>query len=881
MTVLRKTLVRLLWVAGVLLASAFAASGPSQTIHKRVAVVFLMHQAPFCSGAVECALPAVVGLQGSVLTPRRSAASYESGLNYQMTRYFDENSFNRSHLTFEAILNPERSDGWFEAPHRLYYYNQPGTETEFTGNRVFFDALDLAYPLVGDALLEYDMLLVVQNIQALYGYALGCGDPDPGGYTTCGIGTGPLQLNLAMATIGENVDDESLYEVAGHELGHLHGLSHVRMGPYDLIGDSDVQTHFSSWSKLDAGWSAGIADTLCLDGPCEVTTDLTPLERAGNNVLLIPFVNNPLREFIGYMVECRAKVGFDMKIPEAGVIISRVDVPADPGLPAALVYPSATTDDANAALSPGELFVDADREITVEYLSKDGVDNCRVQATRGDVAAPDPWIRSDGSAQANSGGLNHWSRDIWIDSQENGWDTYPFGESYTSEGGQVAPTGYGDPFWVGHENRIMFKIRNQGFGPAEDIRVRVYVRQPLTVHIPSLECPRTRQGPDQLVGSVMIDHLEEGGIYFGSVPWTPSAESAALVTVIIEDYPGELTHSNNRARETYGSQGTLQVIASGSGMQAAVHSLFAVPTLAVASEENCEYRLPIWINRFVIGETFRRDWVMDLSTIQGMALPDETTEVPLTGLPPANAQPGECSEVGVLVRAFLDDKIEPIEAFSFRSCVVAMTDLTCQTGQDPVALGTDVLVTGALTPAATRATIALEFTRPDGKTTIENVALNGLGHYRHVTVPDQAGQWTLQASWQGDSATAPARSGLCTFTVAKATPILTLDRNANCRSGPGMGYPVVTSDVKGAMIEIEARSPDSEWLFGKVLGARCWLYAGVGALNVALESLPVRQPPASPTPTASLCQTYTSQSVCQRHSEVCVWMATSGTCRAR
>jgi hypothetical protein len=598
-------------------------------------------------------------------------------------------------------------------------------------------------------------------------------------------------------------------------------------------------------------------------------------------VLLIPFVDNPTLTFIGYMVECRARIGFDQKIPEEGVIISSVDVPADPGLPSRLVLPPGSSGDAQAALSPGEQFVDPGREITVTYISRDGVNTCRVHAERGDVSAPDPTISSDGSTEFGGGGLSHSSRDIWIDSQENGWGDYPSGESFTFEGGQEAPTGYGDPFWVGHENRIMFKVRNPGYGPAQDVHINVYVRQPLTVYVPSLDCPRTRQQHDELVGSVVIDQLDAGEIYYGSVPWTPDLDAAALVTVVIEDYPGELTHSNNVAAETYGGQSSLQAVAGSSGALSAVRAFLAGHTLAVTTERNCHHSIPIWVNRFVIDETFRGDWVAGLTPIQGVALPGETTEYELASLPPAGARPGECGEVGVQVRALVDDIMEPVEAFSFRRCVVAKAALTCQAPQASVQLGTEAMISGALTPSARDAIIALEFTGPEGATTIETVPLDGSGGYQHAFEAEKAGQWNVQAFWQGDDATTAATSGVCTFTVAASRPTLTLDKNANCRTGPGMDYPVVTADVKGSVIDVDARSSDSEWLYGKVLGARCWIYAGVGTLNVAVGTLPVRKAPPKPDPTnpAPVCRDYDSESACLRHRQDCVWMASTATCR--
>ena len=80
-----------------------------------------------------------------------------------------------------------------------------------------------------------------------------------------------------------------------------------------------------------------------------------------------------------------------------------------------------------AALAPGEVFVDEDRQITITYLSKDAYDNCTVKAELGEINAPDPYIMRSSEAPSGAGYVEYTSRDIWIDSQENGWDVYPFG----------------------------------------------------------------------------------------------------------------------------------------------------------------------------------------------------------------------------------------------------------------------------------------------------------------------------------------------------------------------------------------------------------------------------------------------------------------------
>ena len=471
------------------------------------------------------------------------------------------------------------------------------------------------------------------------------------------------------------------------------------------MADDAFFSHFSAWSKLNRSWIPTVTDMPCMEGACQVTTTLQAIELPGNNVLRIPFIATP---FTGYMAECRMKYNGDFNIPEQGVLITNIDPWRPVGSSIAqVVSPIGDNDFTTAALAPGETFVDTAREITITYVSQEDGYKCKVKAERGDIHAPDPSNIQSGGEESGPDNIKYKSRDIWIDSQMNGWDVYPFGESFSLEGDIVSPAGYGDPFWVGHENRIGFKVRNTGYSTADQVKVDIFVTQPLKIQIPTLDCSGPKQGTAKLIGTVVIDHLDEGEVYSGYVPWTPTINSSAQVTVQIQDYAGEISHSNNTAMETYmpnfivmeSVQGNLQNL-----------ELKRIDTLHFETSQNCPYNIPFRLQKVEIKAIAKKDWVTQFDPGQIILESGETTNVQLVSMPPANAQPGDCEESSYEVTALVGDVFMPVNSFSFRTCVVEASKLTCDSMEK---LG-GFAITGDLDPMTHSVPIALEFTSPSG-----------------------------------------------------------------------------------------------------------------------------------------------------------------------
>lgn len=780
------------------------------TVEKRVAVVF-MKLSPNCSSEAACEPDYPADLRANIHAPRANAATYVSLMNQTMTNFITQATYSHTHMTFTAMQNPNSSDGWFNAPHQLEAYNDPAHNPD--AENYFEDAVSLAFSSVGYDINNYDVLLVVNNIQSLFGYTAGCGNTAPGDYVKCSISiptpTGPVIKQLSLVHISENVNSESMLEVLGHELGHVHNLYHVRMGPYDIVGNSDVLTHYGGWSKSRAGWVPEVTD---LEQTGEITVALDPLEFPGHNVLRIPYLNYA-NMFAGYIVECRAKIGFDTKIPEEGVVVTYADTNyvegtegAKEGRQAVIQFPENDGDYTDAALQPGESYVNEPLHLTITYLNKDSSNRCVVKAMRGTIEAPDPMIAPYTEQDSGVGYIEYTSQDIWIDSQANGWNVYPAGEGLSSEGGQPRATGYGDPFWVNHENRIKYRIKNTGYSDATNVIADIYVTQPMLLYN---ECENeTTPNTGTLVATQTISLLKKDGYYFGEVPWTPTSYGAAQVKVVIRDYLGEVTHSNNTASETYASQ---NIIADTFGELHATEILGAFSIakgISVKTSLKCFHPYNYSFSRKVISAIDRKYWVMDEGISQGALAPGEEEIISFSSTPPKDAKPGDCEEVLMEMQVQLDDFYVPVNGFTYRSCVVGSSKLTCSAPSKAVAYGNDAVANFTLSPAKGGETIAIEYISPSGKHQIFNGILMSNGTFNSRFTANEPGKWKVQAYWQGSDILAPAQSPTCEFEVVHT----------------------VTPVIKPTLIF---------------------------------------RPPVLPL---DLCRTYSTQSICSRHKNNCKWV---------
>jgi hypothetical protein len=103
--------------------------------------------------------------------------------------------------------------------------------------------------------------------------------------------------------------------------------------------------------------------------------------------------------------------------------------------------------------------------------------------------------------------------------------------------------------------------------------------------------------------------------------------------------------------------------------------------------------------------------------------------------------------------------------------------------------------------------------------------------------------------------------------------MFTFEEPGNCRSGPDLIYPVMTSAPAGTIAQVEGRNQDLSWYRIQLANNLCWVSAALGPFDGDPFALPIREAPATPTPTdvpPVICSVYTTQNNCEEHPE-CYW----------
>lgn len=680
------------------------------------------------------------------------ASDWATLLNAQTDNFYTRATYNQTSFLFEVPVGAP-SNGWFSLgyPSTSYNFNTTGQ-----------DAIRLADPFVNFA--SYDRVLVITNWPDFggqggsgWGWAVGEGAEYYDMTTTPATGMRVMSLSVVnewIASFAGEIGDAAA-AVVGHELGHqldlpTHygdlrfspGIARDTITPWDIMGLSPFQRHFLGWAKSERGWLTG-ARIQTVGAPTtpaliDQTIRVKPLENAtntGTQLIKIPFSNGT--PFAGLVVENRQATNGDEQLPASGVLVSLVDESPNVwyGFKDIVLDDATAPGNLNQApLGTGQSYVDAGYGINIDVVNQVGSDyDVRVRygmpAGRADPAIT-PW-----------GAPPYETPDIWIDSQQNGWDLYRYID------GAGNPIGQGDDAWVNHANRVYVRIRNLGTQTATNVRVQVFVNQP-----PGMG----DAGPDWAgIGTIIFGTVPAGGAPVQDfVLWTPTVAAHTCIRAVIEDTPGELSTTNNAAQENV--------------------ALFETST--GSPWEPVEMKLRVY-NPHQDEKTIARFQVRDVPEGWGVIVDPPELELDAGGSgsvyfaahpagPPdvedgrlkellQKYQPGFIGKPSIQALVPYADTFVPIGGVDVWVHLVERTEIDIKARVDEKG----VEVWGQLRPAVADAVIAIETTGGRGKASIGHARTNEDGVFDGRFGP-RSGARTVQASFAGDDRHRSAESAV-------------------------------------------------------------------------------------------------------------------------
>lgn len=104
-----------------------------------------------------------------------------------------------------------------------------------------------------------------------------------------------------------------------------------------------------------------------------------------------------------------------------------------------------------------------------------------------------------------------------------------------------------------------------------------------------------------------------------------------------------------------------------------------------------------------------------------------------------------------------------------------------------------------------------------------------------------------------------------TFTSTPSIPMVSVSADTYCRAGPGSPYDILSTLEVGKTAQVVGRSLDgSSWIIQNPANpaTTCWLWAQYATVTGNWQSLPIVNPPPTPTPQANVKITYEGMVTC-------------------
>ena len=235
--------------------------------------------------------------------------------------WFNEVSYGRVQLEVAPVHR------WFRMPRSLGTYGLRNGITWPEHHDYMADAIGAA-----DAAVDFSAYQVVYVVAAT-GTSVER-SPAFQSYPGSGIHADGTEVRYG-ATFFEDTRSDPRYAsmVLIHETGHVIGLPDLYdvrnpvfwtlfrfAGGWDMMSWNDPGGHFLAWEKWKLGW-LDPSQLTCLRGPGELTTTITPLERAGGLKAIVV----PTGISSAYVLEARRRIGQDSRLCEDGILVYSVD----------------------------------------------------------------------------------------------------------------------------------------------------------------------------------------------------------------------------------------------------------------------------------------------------------------------------------------------------------------------------------------------------------------------------------------------------------------------------------------------------------------------------------------------------------------------------
>jgi len=463
------------------------------------------------------------------------------GVNRSSALYYQEVSYTSYNISAQVYGPVSLSGSWDD------YFNTDGTP-----KGSYFQACFTA----GDDLIDYnnfDTLLCVSqsvtptdpiNRKTAWPYA-SIGNWGP--YTTA---EGNKNYGvISMPNEWHELDGRELHETFCHELGHNLGLGDQykpsvpfrNTGAWEIMDSENPLPHFSVVHRMMLGWlpSSRIKtyNFASMAMPIDETITLHPIERSDVPVCRYSAIEIRIADGWNYYFEYRigqsANIG-DRNLP----IDSRVlgtDVVSAPWTPPTsrpgILLLSNDADGDGSVLSNGQDYEETDYTDPV-YPTDFKVDVSGINGTKADVhirygvnSKPDPSIRPWPASTDRP----YQSPDIEIRNTRN-----------------MADTSWYNVPWIGNNNTVVAKVKNNGTLDAPSIRVNFYVK-----NFNVGGTPETFLGTD-------VDDIPAGATVEFTTTWVPPSDGHYCIIVRIPLYqlpsnPSlvEMTELNNLAQSNY------------------------------------------------------------------------------------------------------------------------------------------------------------------------------------------------------------------------------------------------------------------------------------------------------------------------------------------